>query len=109
MLEFTRIAAYPDRLLVAGLGFVLSFDYWCTDFLQLVFGLVNAPTVAAAATQGLRLAEGKADGWARYSTLSIHHGAEHSDRYLCLVHVLLDHDIGKSDVGPKGGVRTSEP
>ena len=92
------------------------------DFLQLVFGFVNAPlfatfllgmfwkrttghgaftgllagTAAAAATHGLTLAEGKG-GWLGtvLHHVSVHHGAEFLDRNFRLVHLFFGDDLGE--------------
>ena len=91
------------------------------DFLQLVFGFVNAPlfatfllgmfwkrttghgaftgllsgTGAAALTHGLTVAEGKGGWIADAAPVPLHHGAEFLDRHLRLDHLLRGHDPGE--------------
>ena len=113
---------------VVGVALSVATAYLAThfnnimDFLQLVFGFVNAPlfatfllgmfwkratghgaftgllagTAAAAATHGLTLAEGKG-GWLGVvlHTVSLHDGAEFLDRDFRLVDVLSGDDPGE--------------
>ena len=130
-----RVTTVVGVALSIGTAYLASHFNNIMDFLQLVFGFVNAPLFATfllgmfwkratghGAFAGLaggygsggrdaRFDAGRREGrLARHGAahVSIHHGAEFLDRDLRLVHLFRGDDRGESDVGAQGRVGASQ-